>query len=424
MNTRNIGGIIHTAGRFRGDDETATRLVIREITQPVTQILADPSNPEGPLVVVYDCDPTTSTGQKGFVVENKDGDDFFAVDNQSKTVVSGKGLVVTTVCSGGAFDKVDDHTVATTKDTVVLRDGATGTCSIANLRVDSRETNLNAQGLAPDGGPPGLFFTKGACSEHLHLLQNARVSHETGTRQYRFGVDSAGFNTSTAGLHFVETSGSNDEIRMVLHDDDRKLVVRGNFDPLQGNKPLVEFECNLNNIALKTTGKVDVTGRLEVDGDVEITGSVDAISLGVGSVDATSLVVSTNVTSDSTIVSHSIIADATTSVDMSVTALTGPDRSRLDLTGKLTAGNTVVPADLTISGALIATSLKAGNTLLVNNQITNLQRLQLSIPGGTTKFLEATDSVANKEAFSVSVDGLLNLGVADALANGAKVLQH
>ena len=177
MNTRNIGGIIHSAGRFRGDDQTATRLIIREITQPVTQILADPSNP---LVVTYDCDPATTTGQKGFVVQNKDGADFFAVDNQSNTRVSGTGLVVTGVCSGGAFDKVDDHQVATTKDTVVLRDGATGTCSIANLRVDSRETNLNG-GLAPDGMLPGLFFTKGSCSEHLHLLQHARVSAAAST---------------------------------------------------------------------------------------------------------------------------------------------------------------------------------------------------------------------------------------------------
>ena len=160
MNTRNIGGIIHSAGRFTGDDETATRLVIREIAQPVTQIVADPGNPEGPLVVTYDCDPTTTIGQKGFVVENKDGTDFFSVDNQSNAVVSGTGLVVTGVCSGDAFDKVDNHQVAPTKDTVVLRDGTTGTCNIANLRVDSRETNLNIYGEAPDGMLPGLFFTK------------------------------------------------------------------------------------------------------------------------------------------------------------------------------------------------------------------------------------------------------------------------
>ena len=71
MNTRNIGGVVQTAGRYRGDDETSTKIVVQQL-QTISQITADPSNPEGPLVVQYFCDPSTSSGQKGFVVEDQD----------------------------------------------------------------------------------------------------------------------------------------------------------------------------------------------------------------------------------------------------------------------------------------------------------------------------------------------------------------
>ena len=68
-------------------------------------------------------------------------------------------------------DKEDDHEERQNKDTLVLRNHITGTCNIANLRVDARrlldQTYLDQDGLAPDNLPPGLFFTEGVCSEFL-----------------------------------------------------------------------------------------------------------------------------------------------------------------------------------------------------------------------------------------------------------------
>ena len=99
MNTRSVNGQLFVEGVFRGDDETATKVIVREVGQ-VNTVTLDPSGSEGPFVVKYDCDPTTTTGTPGFVVEDLGGTNFFEIDNQGKTRV----LEYLTAATPNCFD--------------------------------------------------------------------------------------------------------------------------------------------------------------------------------------------------------------------------------------------------------------------------------------------------------------------------------
>ena len=151
-----------------------------------------------------------------------------------------------------------------TKSTVVVRDGTNGVCNIANLRVMSRETDLDNDGLVPDGGPPGLFFTKGTFSEQLRMTDNAQIAFLAGgdptqqppvePRRYRFGAVSGAEHQDTTGLHFENESAS-EEINLRLKEDDSKLRIVGHNDEIvvheSPDHPLVEFQTHEENVALK-----------------------------------------------------------------------------------------------------------------------------------------------------------------------------
>jgi len=86
-NTRNLNGTVVTAGRYRGDDEVATRVIVERhvVGGNNPGVHMDPSNLEGPIVVKYNL----NTGQKGFTVEEKStGEDVFSIAQDGATVVS------------------------------------------------------------------------------------------------------------------------------------------------------------------------------------------------------------------------------------------------------------------------------------------------------------------------------------------------
>ena len=87
-NTRNVDGRVVTAGRFRGDDEVATKIIVeKQISGGVISagVHMDPSNLEGPIVVKYNL----NSGQKGFTVEEKySGDDVFSIGQDGTTFVN------------------------------------------------------------------------------------------------------------------------------------------------------------------------------------------------------------------------------------------------------------------------------------------------------------------------------------------------
>ena len=282
-NTRNIDGRTVTAGRFRGDDEVATKVIVQQIGQAGggQGVHMDPSNLEGPIVVKYNL----NTGQKGLTVEEANsGQDVFSIgefgttkihrdletDGDSVTldcadefnVLDGNGVKVieglfatgvptlelraattihdtvtlkentycadTFICehlgalqsvSGDAFDKVDDHTALKLADTAVTRDSANGVVNITNLRVFGRTMpnqvynevvgDYITNGTCPDGFEPGLFFTQGALSGTLRLVDDGNVvfEHSAGqpaARSYRFGVSEGATDPASDGLLFVK----------------------------------------------------------------------------------------------------------------------------------------------------------------------------------------------------------------------------
>ena len=280
MNTRTFDGVTYNAGVFRGDDEMATKVIVREVgQQAVNMITMDPSGSEGPMVVKYTCDTTTSTGQHGFVVENQDGDNFFMVNNQGNTVVE-NNLVANKECTGSAFSKEDDHTQNPTKNTVVLRDGAKGVCNIANLRVTSRETNLNQDGEAPDGMLPGLFFTKGTSSQHLQLIDNASVFMQPEQdRTYRFGAHPAGEQAESSGIHLA---GPTNEIISRLTYPMMVIEEKSDYDgvpdeaggPGEEGPPLLLLKHAEKTFqALKCEGGVSIEGSVKIQGETVIDGT-------------------------------------------------------------------------------------------------------------------------------------------------------
>ena len=86
-NTRNLNGTVVTAGRYRGDDEVATRVIVERhvVGGNNPGVHMDPSNLEGPIVIKYNL----NTGQKGFTVEEKsNGDDVFSIAQDGATVIN------------------------------------------------------------------------------------------------------------------------------------------------------------------------------------------------------------------------------------------------------------------------------------------------------------------------------------------------
>ncbi len=89
-----------TAGRFRGDDEIATKTVTQQIVVRDDGVNAagaavhmDPGNPEGPLVVHYD----SAAGQAGLsVVDDHTMEEVFEINNVGK-VRALRGLETTTL---------------------------------------------------------------------------------------------------------------------------------------------------------------------------------------------------------------------------------------------------------------------------------------------------------------------------------------
>ena len=124
------------AGSFEPDHTRHEQLKVSDNTQGTAQIVMDPDNPLGPLVITYDA----SQDQNGLtIVEEKSGEVVFQVDSQGNVEVDGDAIVVgleastvecdTVECDrvlGDAFDKgawVKDHSKSVPDfDTVVTRD--------------------------------------------------------------------------------------------------------------------------------------------------------------------------------------------------------------------------------------------------------------------------------------------------------------
>ena len=174
-----------SAGRFRGDDDVATKTITEQIVVGQVQgagapVHMDPDNPEGPVVIHYDA----ASGQQGlsvvkdavagnvevFQIKN-DGVGEFLVGLEAKLLET-EHLIADEV-TGPAFDVglwcQDPSLAVPTHDTAIMRDADKESINMANLRVGTRTNDPQkmengvlssdpAGLLAPDGLPQGLFF--------------------------------------------------------------------------------------------------------------------------------------------------------------------------------------------------------------------------------------------------------------------------
>ena len=161
------GGPTLISGIFRGDDEVATGLPTQHAATSVHvdggDVVIDAHNLEGTIFIKHDFG---AQGQDVLLAEDKTtGDRTFQVtktgdlwvrDTVFSERVDAQTLSHVDSVDGSAFSHEDDATVAALA-TVVQRDPGQGAVTIANLRCKSRKLNLDGNGNAPDGFPPGLF---------------------------------------------------------------------------------------------------------------------------------------------------------------------------------------------------------------------------------------------------------------------------
>ena len=114
---------------------------------------------------------------------------------------------------------------------------------------------LDADGLAPDGIPPGLFFTEGMCSEFLRLVDDGVIVYDQNDLYRQFG---------RYGMLLRSGSDPQDPDDLVVLDansqDSTKLLVQGNGSG-SASEDLVRFATYPENVAVRTFGKVFLDTR-------------------------------------------------------------------------------------------------------------------------------------------------------------------
>ena len=139
------------------------------------------------------------------------------------------------IVEGPAFSHLDDQSINALA-TCVQRDETSGVVNIANLRCTARETQLDANGMCPDGLLPGMWVTKGTVSEQLTLVQDGRIFFEPAAdNYYRFGAvkghEGGARDIAEDGLHF--SSGTGDQVNSVrvrVSRDHPTLTITGSKD--------------------------------------------------------------------------------------------------------------------------------------------------------------------------------------------------
>ena len=236
------GGLPLFAGIFRGDDEVSTGPVTIQHTAVHVDgddVVIDSHN-QGTVQIKHDFG---AGGQDAIVAQDKTtGQTTFRVDAQGDMFVRNKvtcesletETLETAAVSGVAFSHEDNHLVAAAA-TVVQRDPTDGAVHIANLRCSARKTNLDGDGNAPDGGPPGLFWTEATCSDSLNLVDNAEIKFQPEDHtSYGFGCLGSTPNKAIDGLHLSSGLGTSQ------------------------NRVLLRVSPDVPAISVKKTGNADV----------------------------------------------------------------------------------------------------------------------------------------------------------------------
>ena len=184
-------------------------------------------------------------------------------------------LVVASGVKGAAFSHLDPHGVVAL-ETAVTRDPLSGTVQIANLRCSARKVDLDANGLAPDGFPPGLFMTEAYCSEHLRLIDDGQVLFQPAENTfYRFGSHPDGSNIDADGLYFTSgTANDQNTVQIGVSQGAPSIELVGQKNDVAGGLnagqlPVLMVRPKAGDpmsFAIKATGETFIHDRLIVEG--------------------------------------------------------------------------------------------------------------------------------------------------------------
>ncbi|MAD46761.1 MAG: hypothetical protein CMH98_17340 [Oceanospirillaceae bacterium] len=297
-----------TAGRFRGDDEVAGKIITERIVVRDDGALAhgapvqmDPNNPEGPLVIRYE----SATGQEAlsvydvstqaevFEIETSGAVNAFQGISASNVACSQlletDDLDVGGLVSGSAFDTgtwVPDNSAVPvpTVNTVVTRNATTESVYVSNLRVGRRTAqpkSFAADGsgqlvndpsgeYAGDGIAMGLYFEEGEFNDILRCVPPTNAldkgacvwaQSDDDLRIYRFGFDPEK-NFEEDGLHFTDNRNDPSNPRQIR-------LALGLVDNSGAMGMFVNDTCNVQ--ICKGTNAIECNGPL-VGQDIKAVG--------------------------------------------------------------------------------------------------------------------------------------------------------